>query len=148
MEAIIFIGLQASGKSTFYKANFFNSHLRISNDLLKTKNREAKLIDFCIETNMKMVIDNTNFSVEKRKTYIDKIKPHNFKIIGYYFKIDIARSMKWNKLRKESEVIPDIGILGTYKKIELPTFSEGYNELYYVDYLENKLVVTDWKNEV
>jgi predicted kinase len=50
MEAIIFIGLQASGKSTFYKENFFNSHLRISNDLLKTKNRESRLIDFCIET--------------------------------------------------------------------------------------------------
>jgi predicted kinase len=148
MEAIIFIGLQASGKSTFYKENFFNSHLRISNDLLKTKNREARLIDFCIETKMKMVIDNTNFSVEKRKTYINKIKPHNFHIVGYYFKTDIARSIEWNKRRKESDIIPDIGIFGTHKKLELPTLSEGYDKLYYVDYVENKLIIKDWKNEV
>ena len=34
MEAIIFTGIQATGKSTFYKQNFFNSHVRISLDLL------------------------------------------------------------------------------------------------------------------
>lgn len=28
MEAIIFVGLQASGKSTFYKNHYFNTHLR------------------------------------------------------------------------------------------------------------------------
>jgi predicted kinase len=148
MEAIILIGLQASGKSTFYKENFFNSHLRISNDLLKTKNREARLIDFCLETKMKMVIDNTNITAERRKIYIDKIRLHDFHIIGYYFKVDIERSMKWNKHRKKSEIIPNIGILGTYKKMELPTLSEGYDKLYYVDYVENKLVIKDWKNEV
>ncbi|MCB9352743.1 MAG: ATP-binding protein, partial [Lewinellaceae bacterium] len=32
MEGILFIGIQASGKSTFYKERFFNSHLRISLD--------------------------------------------------------------------------------------------------------------------
>jgi hypothetical protein len=40
MEEIIFVGIQASGKSTFYKEKFFNSHLRISNDLF----RQAGLI--------------------------------------------------------------------------------------------------------
>lgn len=41
MEGILFIGIQASGKSTFYKERFFNSHLRISLDLL----HNSKLID-------------------------------------------------------------------------------------------------------
>ena len=30
MEAVIFIGIQASGKSTFFKERFFNTHVRIN----------------------------------------------------------------------------------------------------------------------
>ncbi len=40
MEMIIFTGIPASGKSSFYKELFFNSHLRISMDLLNTRNKE------------------------------------------------------------------------------------------------------------
>ncbi|MFZ6746335.1 hypothetical protein ACO0LC_24150 [Undibacterium sp. JH2W] len=74
MEAIFFIGLQASGKSSFYKEHFFNSHLRISNDLLKTKNRQARLLEFCFETSMPFVIDNTNPTREIRASYLEQIK--------------------------------------------------------------------------
>lgn len=33
MEAVIFIGLQASGKSSFYKERFFSTHVWINLDL-------------------------------------------------------------------------------------------------------------------
>jgi hypothetical protein len=52
MEMIILIGIQASGKTSFYKERFFNTHIRISNDLLKTKNREVQLLDYCKKTEM------------------------------------------------------------------------------------------------
>ncbi|MFN8578481.1 MAG: hypothetical protein U0354_16755 [Candidatus Sericytochromatia bacterium] len=39
MEAIVFIGAQGSGKSTFYKDKFFNTHMRISLDLLNTSEK-------------------------------------------------------------------------------------------------------------
>jgi len=58
MEAIVFVGLQESGKSTYYKKYYFNSHLRIRNDLLKTKNREKNLMEFCKNTDMPFVIYN------------------------------------------------------------------------------------------
>jgi hypothetical protein len=44
MEAIIFIGLQGLGQSTFYRERFFMTHARISLDMLKTRHREQKLI--------------------------------------------------------------------------------------------------------
>ena len=39
-ECIIFVGIQGSGKSTFYKENFFKTHVRINLDMLKSRNRE------------------------------------------------------------------------------------------------------------
>jgi predicted kinase len=36
MEAIILIGIQASGKSTFFQQQFFATHVRINLDSLKT----------------------------------------------------------------------------------------------------------------
>ena len=42
MECVIFIGIQASGKTEFYKQNFFKTHVRISMDMLKTRHREEK----------------------------------------------------------------------------------------------------------
>jgi len=49
MEGIIFIGIQASGKSTFYKERFFNTHVRISLDLLNTRNKENHFFDKCFQ---------------------------------------------------------------------------------------------------
>ena len=40
MEAVILIGIQGAGKSTFYKDRFFNTHVRINLDMLKTRHRE------------------------------------------------------------------------------------------------------------
>lgn len=154
MEAIIFIGLQASGKSTFYRKNFLNSHSIISNDLLNEKNtnsrllEESKLIDDCLKKNINMLFDNTNYSIAKRKEYIDKIKPHNYKIIGYYFKMNVPRSIKWNQLREPAQIVPKAAIYTMSKKIELPSLSEGYNELYYIDYKYNKLIVEHWGNKI
>ena len=47
MQAVIFIGLQGAGKSTFYLRNFATNHLRISMDLAKTRAREKRLIEAC-----------------------------------------------------------------------------------------------------
>ena len=48
MEAVILIGIQASGKSSFYKERFFDTHVRINLDMLKTKHRQRVLLDACL----------------------------------------------------------------------------------------------------
>ncbi|NHQ85040.1 ATP-binding protein [Iodobacter sp. HSC-16F04] len=148
MEAIIFVGIQASGKSTFYKNNFFNSHIRISNDLLKTKNREKLLLDLCKETKMPFVLDNTNVSKDIRSRYIQLIKAMNFTIKCYYFKPDISRSLEWNENRSGKENIPKAGILGTYKRLECPESAEGFDKIFYVDFTQGKFLCKEWCDEI
>lgn len=132
MEAIIFTGIQASGKSTFYKENFFKTHVRISLDMLRTRNKESILLNACIEARQPFVVDNTNPTVEDRRKYIEKAKENNLKIIAYYFQTTSSEAVARNQGREGKEVVPLIAIYGTNKKLQVPSFEEGFDELYYV----------------
>ena len=81
MQLVLFIGVQASGKSTFYRQRFAESHLRLSLDMLRTRFREAILFDACLEAKQPMVIDNTNPSRQERARYILPAKAAGFEII-------------------------------------------------------------------
>ena len=89
MEAVVFIGIQASGKSTLYKEKFFRTHIRINLDMLKTRNRECIFLEFCVKAKQPFVIDNTNVTVMDRKKYIGIAKLNKFKVVGYYFQSNI-----------------------------------------------------------
>jgi predicted kinase len=42
MDVVIFTGLQASGKTTFYRSYYCNTHVLVSKDLLRNRRkREA-----------------------------------------------------------------------------------------------------------
>ncbi len=70
MEMILFIGGQAAGKSTFYQQCFRETHLRINLDMLRTRQREAILLEACLRMKQAFVVDNTNPTPEDRQRYI------------------------------------------------------------------------------
>jgi len=148
MQAIIFTGIQATGKSTFYKTHFFNSHVRLSMDLLNTRNKENQFLETCLKTQSRFVIDNTNPTTEDRKKYIQAAKAHKYEVIGYYFSAAIEEAIQRNNLRIGKEKIPEIGIKGCYRKLEIPKFDEGFDKLYFVKIVDNKFIVEDWKDEI
>lgn len=148
MQAIIFIGIQASGKSTFYMVNFFNSHVRVSMDLLNTRNKENHFLETCFQTQTRFVVDNTNPTLEERKKYIELAKQNKYEVIGYYFSSSIEEALNRNNLRSGKERVPDVGIKGCFKKLVIPTKKEGFDKLYFVTTSNNEFKVSDWKDEI
>jgi predicted kinase len=148
MEAVIFIGLQGAGKSSYFKERFFNTHVRISLDLLKTRYREQRMLDICFATDQRFVIDNTNPTKEERLSYIEAAKAHGFKITGYYFRSKVEECLRRNTSRPEGQRVSDVAILSTAKKLERPTFDEGFDQLFYVRLTESGFTVEEWQNEV
>jgi predicted kinase len=132
MEAVILVGIQASGKSTFYQQRFFDTHVRISRDLLRTRSRERLLLQACLESRQPFVVDNTNVTAEERARYIEAARAAGYRVIGYFFRTETRAALARNKLREGKAVIPVPGILGTYKKLEEPRPEEGFDELYTV----------------
>jgi len=130
MELVLFIGIQAVGKSEFFKQHFYKTHIRLNLDMLKTRHREKLLLDACIAAKQPVAIDNTNPTVEERCKYIAKANAAQFAVSGYYFQSSISDALEYNQ--KRNEAVPMSAVLATHKKLELPNFSEGFDNLYYV----------------
>ncbi|VAW74244.1 polynucleotide kinase 3-phosphatase-like [hydrothermal vent metagenome] len=148
MEAVIFIGIQASGKSTFFHHHFQRTHVRINLDMLKTRHRESIMMNACVEAKQRFVVDNTNPTLEERNKYIECLKNEGFTIKGYYFQSVIADCLTRNKSRIGDERVPAVGVKATYNRLVLPNYQEGFDELFYVSMKNNKFVVREWKNEI
>ena len=133
MEVTILIGIPASGKSTFYKERFVDSHVRLNLDMLKTRHREKVLFRACLEAKQRVAIDNTNPAREDRARYIVPAKRYNFKVVGYYFHCTLEDCIRRNSKRSGSQRIPVPGIRGALRKMEIPSYSEGFDELYFVE---------------
>lgn len=148
MQAIILIGIQATGKSTFYKQNFFKTHMHINLDMLKTRTREDIILEACIRAKQPFVVDNTNPSIEERSKYIKIGKKAGFSITGYYFQSNIKEAIMRNESRTGKEFVPVKGITATYGKLVIPTYDEGFDELYYVNMdSENNFLIMNWQEE-
>ncbi|SET49211.1 ATP-binding protein [Paenibacillus sp. NFR01] len=147
MECIILTGIQASGKSTFCKERFYNTHMRINLDLLRTRHRENVFLEASFRTSMSFVVDNTNPTVEERKKYIDLARKYNYKIIGYYFEPNYELSYERNERRQGKEKVREAGLKSTLKKLQMPAYAEGYDELYIVRSTQDRFDIEALPNE-
>ncbi len=147
MELVIFIGIQATGKSTFYLQNFYRTHVRLNLDMLRTRRREGILFEACLKGKAKCVIDNTNVTREDRTRYIGPALAHGFTIKGYYFRSKLEDALARNALRSGKEEIPEAGVRATYSKLEIPTYDEGFHHLYYVKIEDDMFNVKAWQSD-
>ena len=150
MEMILLIGGQGAGKSTFYRQRFFNTHLRINLDMLKNRKREHALIRACLEAGQRFVVDNTNPTASDRRRYFDYANGSHFKISGYFFEASVEELLHRNAQRSGKEVIPEIGVRSTFKKLQRPQTSEGFDAIFRVQVLAElgDFQVQRWQSEV
>ncbi len=136
MELVIFVGLQASGKSTFFRERFAATHEHVSKDLFpnnRNRNRrQAQLIEDALGTGTSVVVDNTNPTVEDRLTLIELGRRLGARIVGHYFDCTVRQCIERNRLRTGKARVPDVAIYATAKRLVPPSYSEGFDELFRV----------------
>jgi predicted kinase len=136
LQMILFIGLQAAGKSTFYQTHFAETHTLISKDLLRNNKRPARrqsqIAEEALQAGRSIVIDNTNPTREDREQLIRLGRQYGAEVIGYYFEPQVKLSLERNRLRSGPARVPDIVIFATRKKLVPPTHDEGFDKLYTV----------------
>lgn len=142
--AIIFIGIQASGKSTFYHEQF-EDYVHINLDTLHTRNKEKLLLQECVENGSSFVVDNTNPTREDREKYIRAARDHGYRVQGYYFQSSVSDCIARNQNREGKARVPDQAVAATHRKLELPEYGEGFDELFYVRMEDGSFTVDKWK---
>ena len=141
-KAVIFIGLQGSGKTRFYQTHFAGAYVHINLDELHTRNKEREAIRSCFDGGRDFVVDNTDPSAADRKRYIDAAKERGYRVIGYFFESKIRDCIRRNAQREGKARVPVQAIAATSNKLEIPSYAEGFDELYYVPFGEE---ATEWR---
>jgi predicted kinase len=148
VELVIFIGLQASGKTSFYRHRFADSHVHVSKDSFpKSRNRERRqnrLIQEALEAGNSVVLDNTNPSQQTRAPAIDIARSCGARLVGFYFESRLLLSEERNSQRVGPARVPDVALRATASQLQLPTQEEGFAELWYVSIREGQFLVKPW----
>lgn len=148
MEAVIFVGIQGAGKTTFYRERFSNTHTHINLDMLRTRHREWVLIQECVADRRSFVVDNTNVRAAERAVYIEAARRGGFTVTGYFFDAPPHDALKRNLQRTGKQKIPPAGVIGTWKRLEPPRPEEGFDRLYTVTRDDaDRFVIRPWLDQ-
>ena len=140
-DVIIFVGSPASGKTTFCK-KYFGDYYYVNQDTLKTLPKCLKAVSDALDSGKKVVVDNTNSSMEVRRKYVEIAKQRNKDVICLWFNTSwelsnhnnlyrsFANSLKalcsTGKVDPEAKAVPDIALTTYWKNFQTPTAEEGF----------------------
>lgn len=143
-QLIVFIGIQASGKSTFYKnvlASFGYGYVNL--DTLHTRHNEQRLLSEYLASSKSFVVDNTNPEIKDRERYIPDAKVLGYEVIGIFFQSIVRDCIARNAVRENS--VPTKAIPCTQNRLQLPTYGEGFDKLYFVKITDTGFCISDWE---
>ena len=123
-------------------ARFADTHVRVNRDMLKTRNRERRFFELCLETGQPCVIDNTNARASDRAVFIAPAKARGFRVIGYFLDVPARDALARNATRDGKARVPVFGVLRTAKILQVPLASEGFDELHRVQMADGRFSVT------
>ena len=142
---VIMMGLQGSGKSTFYAKHLAQDHVRVNLDTLKTRYRERMIIEECFSEGKSFAVDNTNPTRADRARYISQARENGYHVIGYFMESKIKDCMQRNALREGVARVPEKAIAATSNKLEIPSYDEGFDELYFVKNDGKSMIIEEWR---
>ncbi len=132
MHAVVLCGIQASGKTSFFRDRFLDTHVRISRDLLRTEHRERRFLELCLETRQPFVVDKVNATPDDRRPYLEPALASEFVCAAYWLDVRPRDAITRNERRSRRERIPVKGILGAQKRLVIPSVDEGFATIHRV----------------
>jgi predicted kinase len=135
-EVVVLVGLQASGKTTFHRQRFGDTHVHVSKDAFpnnrRPQRRQMQLIDEALAAGRDVVVDNTNPSPAEWTPVIRTARAHGARVVAYWFPPDLDASVARNATRTGRSHVPDVGLYATIKILREPSLADGFDAVYTV----------------
>jgi predicted kinase len=129
VEAVVLCGVQAAGKTTLYVERWLATHVRISQDLLRTQHRLDRFLALCLETRQPFVVDRVNATPADRRRWVAPARAAGFRTVACWLDTPAAEALARNAARDVRARVPVRGLLGTAKRFVAPRAEEGFDEV-------------------
>jgi predicted kinase len=84
------------------------------------------------------VVDNTNPTKAERARIIAVARKNNARVVAYSFDVTTRVAVARNADRTGREKVPNVAIFTAAKRLEPPTFAEGFDQLFRVEVTEDR----------
>jgi predicted kinase len=136
MEVVVLVGLQGSGKSTFYRTYYASAYVLVSKDRLRNHRRpgrrQMQLIEEALREGRSVVVDNTNPTEEDRAPIIALARAHGAEVVGVSFESKLEDCLARNRQRVGRDRVPDRALYITRARLRAPSLGEGFDRIYRV----------------
>ncbi|MBH5333942.1 ATP-binding protein [Streptomyces pactum] len=132
VEVAVLVGLQASGKSTFYERCLSGRYALVSKDLFprsarNRQRRQMRLVAEHLAAGRPVAVDNTNPSPREWAPLLELAHAHGAVATAYWFPPDPAGSLRRNAARTGRDRVPDVGVLATLRQLRAPSPADGFD---------------------
>ncbi|MFI8307796.1 AAA family ATPase [Streptomyces sp. NPDC085927] len=136
-DVAVFVGLQASGKSTFFDQRLSGRYTLVSKDLFprgarNKQRRQMRLVDEHLAAGRPVAVDNTNPSPREWTPLVELAHAHGATATAYWFPPDVSGSLRRNAAREGRARVPDIGVLATLGQLRKPSTEAGFDAVHEV----------------
>ncbi|MFJ7147169.1 AAA family ATPase [Streptomyces sp. NPDC100445] len=136
-DVAVLVGLQASGKSTFYTRCLCDRYRLVSKDLFprgarNKQRRQMLLVAEHLAAGRAVAVDNTNPSPEEWAPLVELAHAHGATATAYWFPPDVTGSLRRNAAREGRDRVPDVGVLATLKRLRRPSPADGFDTVHEV----------------
>jgi predicted kinase len=130
VELVVFVGLQGSGKSSYFARRYAGTHLHVSKDLLgharHKHDKQMRLIEQALRTGRSVVVDNTNPRKADRAALVELARSTAATPVAVWFTAPVGECLRRNATREGKARVPAVAIYTTVRKLEPPTLEEGF----------------------
>ncbi|MFH8798248.1 AAA family ATPase [Streptomyces sp. NPDC017936] len=134
LDVAVLVGLQASGKSTFYRQRLTASHVLVSKDLFprgarRKQDRQMRLVEEALASGRSVAIDNTNPTPQEWGPLVAAGHAHGAHVTAYWFPPDLEGSLRRNAARQGRDRVPDVGVRATARRLRRPGRADGFDSV-------------------
>jgi predicted kinase len=142
MELVVLVGLQGSGKTTFFRERFATTHDHVSKDNFRSNPRPARrqrqLIAAALAAGRSVVVDNTNPTAADRLELVALGRAAGAEVVCYFFPPDVDASLRRNARREGKARVPDHAVRITAAQLTPPARAEGFDRVYRVQLVDGR----------
>jgi predicted kinase len=145
LELVVFSGLQASGKTSFYRQRFAATHVHVSKDAWpnarKKEVRQRRLLEEHLRAGRSVVVDNTNPTPLERGPLIAIGHAVGARVSSYSFVVTVEEALRRNAVRSGQARVDEAGIFTVAKRMVTPSVVEGFQDYFEVQLTDAGFVV-------